>query len=566
MPSPSIGPEPADPAAAPLTLAASDRQGFLPQRLVTTLAGAAILACVALAAAPWLLASPERISRLVARAAPELRADVRFGAVKLGWLGPLVLEDIQIVPRDGSPEPITVKRVEVSSGLAAILLSLGDLGRLRVAGLDARIVFDAQRRSNLEGLVEPRDTPGAAPAAAGAPRSRRSPVRLDIDVVDAIVRIAGPWTPDPWVSDPINVHAALGPAADGLSSEWNIEPVQLLDEARLEPAVAQGVLAYIAPIMADATRMGGRFSLRLDAARLPLGAPEDARVSGVLAMHAVDLGPGPLAARIIEALPLGLKVPAAIRVADESHIAFRVADRKVWHEGLAFGVPLPRIGERLDLKSSGSVGLVDKALDLKLELPLPAKLPSDKPVLAALAGRTLSVRVGGILGEPRVDFDGSLRAAAGGVVSELVSRLRREAASKTDSEAEAPTAAPPSPARAPSAPDEATPLDDRAAEEPKPRSASDASREPQADHPTDPKIDPTAKAVIDLVGGVLEGVARRRAERQAAEADNPPGAPPPRRGRLLRRGAAPRSAPEAGDRAPARPEIPDLEPVPRPAG
>ena len=50
--------------------------------------------------------------------------------------------------------------------------------------------------------------------------------------------------------------------------------------------------------------------------------------------------------------------------------------------------------------------------------------------------------------------------------------------------------------------------------------------------------DPAADAVIDLVGGVLEEVAKRRAERQAAEAANPQ-QQPPRRGRLLRRLAPP---------------------------
>jgi hypothetical protein len=47
--------------------------------------------------------------------------------------------------------------------------------------------------------------------------------------------------------------------------------------------------------------------------------------------------------------------------------------------------------------------------------------------------------------------------------------------------------------------------------------------------------DPAADAVIDLVGGLLDEVAKRRAERAAANAENPQAAPPPRRGRLLRR-------------------------------
>jgi hypothetical protein len=44
--------------------------------------------------------------------------------------------------------------------------------------------------------------------------------------------------------------------------------------------------------------------------------------------------------------------------------------------------------------------------------------------------------------------------------------------------------------------------------------------------------------VIDLVGGVLDEVAKRRAERRAAEVANPE-AVPPRRGGLLRRLAQP---------------------------
>ncbi len=53
--------------------------------------------------------------------------------------------------------------------------------------------------------------------------------------------------------------------------------------------------------------------------------------------------------------------------------------------------------------------------------------------------------------------------------------------------------------------------------------------------------DPTAEQVIDLVGGVLDEVAKRRAERQAAEAAEAanPEAVPPRRGGLLRRLAQP---------------------------
>jgi hypothetical protein len=119
---------------------------------------------------------------------------------------------------------------------------------------------------------------------------------------------------------------------------------------------------------------------------------------------------------MFQSLPMKLPPPPTIRVADESHVEFQLADRRMSHKGLAFGVPLAKPGQRLDIRSSGSVGLDDKTLDIKLELPIPADLPQDRPLLAALSGRTFSVGVGGFLGEPRIDFDGSLRANAGGVV------------------------------------------------------------------------------------------------------------------------------------------------------
>jgi hypothetical protein len=361
---------------------------------------------------------------------------------------------------------------------------------------------------------------------------------MQLDVVGAIVRMIGPWADEPWVSDPINVQARLAPSADGTRSEWTVEPVQLLADARLEPAVAQGVLAYIAPVMAGATRTSGRFSLRINGATLPVGAAEGGHLSGVLAMHAVDLGPGPLAKRAIESLPLNLPIPQSIRIADESHVEFQLADRRMSHKGLAFGVPLAKPGQRLDIRSSGSVGLDDKTLDLKLELPIPADLPQDRPLLAALSGRTFSVGVGGLLGEPRIDFDGSLRANAGGVVAELIDRLRGSGGPPAARQPAGPPRplAPPAPAWKPdtsagkdaktATPDASNPAAAPDGDGANADTRQQAGAPATADRiksalPPEAKTDSTADAVIDLVSGVLGEVAKRRAERQAAETADP---------------------------------------------
>jgi hypothetical protein len=531
-----------DRAANSTGAASAVGSGRRPRLLGRLILGLALAIGVGIACLPWLLASPDRVSRLIAAAVPELRGDVRIGRVRLGWLGPIVAEDVTVVPRDGTESPVTVGRIEASNGLAAILFSAGDVGTLRVERPRVSIVFDAERKSNLEGLF----APPAAPETAGGRRPRRSPVRLALEVDDAIVQIAGPWTQEPWISDPIDVRASLRPSADGNASEWTIEPVRLLVDARMEPAVAQGVLAYIAPILADATRTSGRFSLRLDGGRIPVGDPASGTLAGELAMHEVVLGPGPLVASLVQSLPGRIPEPPAIKLADESLVKFRLEDRRVFHDGLRFGLPLARPGQRLDMHSRGSVGLDDRSLALQLSVPIPEGLPQDRPLLAALAGKTISLGIGGELGAPKVEFDGSIAATASDVVGELVERLRTGNAPEKSGSNPGPNQG------LPPASLDATP--------------TNVPPDTTVKRPTGG--DATAAAVVDVVGDLLEEIARRRAERRAVEGANPNPQPPRRGGRLIRRLLVPppgEAAPEGPSvQAPAAPPAP-TPPPPAPA-
>ncbi len=460
--------------------------------LKTTLATLVVAALLGVGTLPWWLSQPERLSRIVARAVPELEADVRFESVKLGWAGPIVLEGVSLVPRDGSRPPVSIGRIEGSHGLLAMLLSAGDLGRLTVDGLAVDLAFDENHVSNLEGLVRRKPADAADPT----PKPTRAAVRMRLEIEDAVVRITAPWTTEPWVSEPIDLQVALAPVAEGWS-EWTVEPVQLLTDARMDPPVAWGVLAYVAPVLADAARTSGRFSLALDGARLPVGDPASGSFSGTLAMHEVVVGPGPMVTNLFQSLPGNLPPPPSIRVADESHVKFALDQRRVRHEGLEFGVPLPGPGRRLDVRSSGTVGLDDQSLDVKLVLPIPADLRQDRPLLAALAGKTISMGVEGRLGEPKIVFDGSIRQVAGDVARELIDRVRG--------------GVPPAPGQVPPSAGPGVPP-------PAPQGA--------------PQGAGNGEAVADLVGDVIDEIARRRAARQAAEAA---GELPPRRGRLRER-------------------------------
>lgn len=435
---------------------------------------------------PWALSNPGRLGRLLGELAPDLDADIVIGGARIGWSGPIVLEDVRIVPRRGGDEPVVIPRIEVEHGLLGIATSLGDLGRVRVESPEVRLVFNADRTSNLATLARPRE-----PDSSKAKR-RLTPLRARVEVAGAVVRVGGPWGGDPWTSDPIDVTARLAASEDGPWSEWTIDPCRLLDNATLQPSVAQGVLVYVAPELSGATRMAGLFSLSLDGGRLPLGDPGSGTLSGTLSMHAVDLGPGPIVKQVLAGLPAGLPIPPSIRITDDAAVRFRLVDRQVWHEGLEFGLPLPDPGMRLDVESSGAVAIDDGRLDLTLSLPFPAEVPANRPVLQVLAGKTISVGVRGALGRPEVVFNGSIRNVIGGVLGELFG----------------------------------------------------------AGGPLPPGVSPDQSGVppvADVIGGVLDEIARRRAARQAAAVENPGESPRPRlRDRLRARASRDRPADPAG--------------------
>lgn len=453
---------------------------------------------------PWILSEPIRVGTLINRLLPELDADITVGKASIGWSGPIVLEDVHVLPRNGAAEPIAIARIEGSHGLAKILLSLGDLGTFRVQGLDLHVIFRGNRSSNLTGLFA-RPEPSEAGESSSSGR-KLSPFRVRVEVEDAVARVEGPWSPEQWVSEPVDVAATLGPAREGTWSEWTIEPVALLSRTELKPSVAQGILAYIAPVLAEATRTAGLFSLRLDGGSFPVGDPAAGTLSGVLSMHAVDLGPGPLVQDVINTLPIGLRPPESIRIADDANVVFRLEHRRVWHEGLEFGVPLAQAGRRLDMESSGTVGVDDGELDLKLVLPLPLDMPANRPVLQALAGKSISVGVGGVLGRPKVLFDGSIRAVAGQVLDELLGGRRRGGPEPIPMPRRKPPSFP-GPERLPAAPRRDAPAAGGLAGE-----AAGTAVATDVD-----RGGPAVGQVIDLVGGVLDEIARRRAERAALQ-------------------------------------------------
>ena len=198
---------------------------------------------------------------------------------------------------------------------------------------------------------------------------------LDLAVSDGRVRLA-----------PL-VRIAPEPA------ELHVQPGRVVEGVRINRRMCDSFLQYIAPALAGVATAQGRFSIELDACRIPLGNPEQGELTGRMIVHSVHVGPGPMIYEL--AVLMGRAAPA--KLTRESVIPFRLAGGRVYHSGLELVFP------DLTIRTYGSVGL-DQSLELMAEMPIPPKWRGKNELLdSALRDQLIRVPIGGTLSQPRLD-------------------------------------------------------------------------------------------------------------------------------------------------------------------
>jgi hypothetical protein len=173
-------------------------------------------------------------------------------------------------------------------------------------------------------------------------------------------------------------------------------PGTAVTDAEVNEEVSRRVLAFVAPVLEQATRPRGKVSVAITRAEIPLdteGAAHRAVVEGSVVFRDVEFAPGPLATDL-----LGLigRQDAILKL--DEPVVLSVADGRVYQHGL--GIPLGNVS-RIELE--GSVDF-DRNLDLTARLPITAALLGDRPLLADIAeGALVTVPIRGTLSQPRID-------------------------------------------------------------------------------------------------------------------------------------------------------------------
>ncbi len=227
------------------------------------------------------------------------------------------------------------------------------------------------------------------------------PVRLDettvtvspttIPVDQGNLRVAG------------DVHYRPGPL-------WmRVEPGVIADSIRLTPELTDRWLKYLAPLVANSTRIDGVVGAELDEAVIVFEQPELSRVIGRLNVGGIQMTAGPLAQQIIFGVnqlrsisnPLGVQERApgnqTLVTMPPQTIGFTVDRGVVTHDRLFMEI------DRSQIVTSGRVSL-DGRLDLVAQVPLdPRWLGRD---LQGLAGQPVTLPIDGTLSRPSLDSAG----------------------------------------------------------------------------------------------------------------------------------------------------------------
>ena len=334
---------------------------------------------------------------------------VHAGSAELGWFSPIHFTDIAIRSSDGQPV-VTVDQLQGNRPLWQLVFG-SNLGDFRVERPQVNIVVD-QKGSNLAQVFTGAE-PGKEKKASKSPN-----IALGVALIDGSVSVRGRDSAKGWTADPINFAFRLRPSWETKDGQprLEIEPGVLFDNTQITPEVCHDLLKYIAPVAADTTEASGRFSMELERWEFPMADFAAGEGAGRLTIHKLNIGPGPLVKELVGALQL----PGNLVRVENEPITFKMADGRVYHSQFTFYI------ERIEVSTSGSVGVADGSLDMTAELKLSGSPPPDRPILAALARQTIRIPIHGTLKQPQVDGQAVVRSLSKSGINVLDNVLKND--------------------------------------------------------------------------------------------------------------------------------------------
>ena len=190
-----------------------------------------------------------------------------------------------------------------------------------------------------------------------------------------------------------------------LPGELVVPPGRVVDRVPLSGKFCEEWISWVTPLIGRSTRTQGVVSIDVSGARVPLGDPFGGELAGQLIFENTEVTPGPhlgpLATLLVKLQTLvdprfafGDKV-VLLRVRPEP-VQMRLADRRMWHEGLAL-----EMGQFV-VRSAGSVG-GDGTLAAAVEVSFRGDIAGSTPIIGQLLRTPLVIPLKGTVNRPQFD-------------------------------------------------------------------------------------------------------------------------------------------------------------------
>lgn len=198
-----------------------------------------------------------------------------------------------------------------------------------------------------------------------------------------------------------------------------------VEKIELTPEMCATWMKYAAPLLADATRANGQFSMYVANANVPLFNYQDSDVASSIRVHSAQLRPGPMANQLLQ---ITQQVEAILKKGITSSgngaqgelitippqdIDIRMMKQRVYHRRIQMQV------RDMTITTRGSVGL-NQTLDIVAMIPIQDKWIGSNKYLASMKGQTIDVPIRGTFSQPQVDQQ---------VLQQLASKVATSAAS-----------------------------------------------------------------------------------------------------------------------------------------
>ncbi|MDG2385349.1 MAG: hypothetical protein P8N76_27005 [Pirellulaceae bacterium] len=370
-----------------------DRRGKS-RRGLRILAIAAIILVVFVVGMPSIVGNTHVLNALLKSGLSENEIEGRIGSARFGWFTSARLRDIRFTDQQ-QRWTITANEASTELSLWQLIWSGGQLGEFRIQG--PTVLIDASRPWPALGSDEATDD-GAASGFGADGR-----LRIRIENGNVLVRTSADSTPAEFLR---NLNITVDYQQQQQDRLLVVEPGRPIEEANLTKEMCDLGIKYVVPILADVTWVRGSMSLQLEECRIPLHRPQEAFVKGHLEIRAVESGlQESLAGQITQIVSqLGVEeIPDAVRLAQDSIVKFQVADGRVTHQDLAFG--LPGLSPHLVVTTAGSVGM-DSTLDLIATLPPVGEWMGEGLLGQVMRTNRLTLPVTGTLEKPKVSLAG----------------------------------------------------------------------------------------------------------------------------------------------------------------